>query len=175
MAKWIGTRREGVTVWASPGRGWECFDMTTDAVIGRTFKTKRDALAYAVDREGWGLPESRWTETATCPRCGWTGPMVHYLDHAGTWAVCGNPDPVDGDAGDDGAPVPVFCLNGDRAGWSPWVGFEVIVKHPDYPPVRANDPAMDRCICGGVRYWHGAAMGCDDCRCRVFRTKGRGE
>jgi hypothetical protein len=39
-------------------------------------------------------------------------------------------------------------------------------KHPDYP-IRHGVPAMDRCICGGVRHWH-APDGCDDCDCRGF-------
>jgi hypothetical protein len=41
--------------------------------------------------------------------------------------------------------------------------------HPDYP-VRPGEPAMDRCTCGGVRYWHAPApRGCDDCEeCHEF-------
>jgi hypothetical protein len=46
------------------------------------------------------------------------------------------------------------------------------VTHPDYP-VREGDPELDRCVCGGVRHWHGASVaeggeGCDDCDCPEF-------
>lgn len=42
-------------------------------------------------------------------------------------------------------------------------------SHPSYP-IRHGVPAMDRCVCGGVRHWHGAApYGCDDCEsCTEF-------
>ena len=41
-------------------------------------------------------------------------------------------------------------------------------EHPTYP-IRHGVPAMDRCICGGVRHWHALAPnGCDDCDCEEF-------
>lgn len=40
--------------------------------------------------------------------------------------------------------------------------------HPTYP-IRHGIPAMDRCICGGVRHWHAVEPnGCDDCDCEAF-------
>ena len=43
------------------------------------------------------------------------------------------------------------------------------MKHPNYP-VRKGDPALDRCVCGGVRHWHAVEPhGCDDCPCDEFR------
>lgn len=40
--------------------------------------------------------------------------------------------------------------------------------HPDYPQDRGN-PQGDRCVCGGIRYWHAVAPhGCDDCGCTQF-------
>ena len=43
-----------------------------------------------------------------------------------------------------------------------------MIKHPDYP-IRHGVPAMDRCVCGGVRHWHAPAPhGCDDCPCEDF-------
>lgn len=42
------------------------------------------------------------------------------------------------------------------------------VDHPTYP-IRHGIPAMDRCICGGVRHWHAESPnGCDDCDCEAF-------
>ncbi len=41
-------------------------------------------------------------------------------------------------------------------------------KHPDYPQGLADDERGDRCVCGGIRYWHGEAEGCDDCPCLRF-------
>jgi hypothetical protein len=51
----------------------------------------------------------------------------------------------------------------------PEMGVSVDAKtHPDYP-IRHGIPAMDRCICGGVRHWHAVApYGCDDCECTEF-------
>jgi hypothetical protein len=51
----------------------------------------------------------------------------------------------------------------------PEIGVSVDAKkHPDYP-IRHGIPAMDRCICGGVRHWHAVApYGCDDCECTEF-------
>jgi hypothetical protein len=51
----------------------------------------------------------------------------------------------------------------------PGMGVSVDAKtHPDYP-IRHGIPAMDRCICGGVRHWHAVApYGCDDCECTEF-------
>lgn len=43
-----------------------------------------------------------------------------------------------------------------------------LISHPVYP-VRPGHPEMDRCVCGGVRHWHGVApYGCDDCPCTEF-------
>lgn len=43
-----------------------------------------------------------------------------------------------------------------------------IHDHPEYPP-ECGDPAMDRCICGGVKHWHAdPPLGCDDCVCEKF-------
>ena len=42
-----------------------------------------------------------------------------------------------------------------------------VMKHPDYPQGLA-DGSLDRCECGGIRYWHGEAEGCDDCPCLRF-------
>ena len=40
--------------------------------------------------------------------------------------------------------------------------------HPDYPQDRGT-PQGDRCVCGGIRYWHAVApYGCDDCDCTEF-------
>lgn len=40
--------------------------------------------------------------------------------------------------------------------------------HPDYPQDRGN-PQGDRCVCGGIRYWHAVhPYGCDDCECSTF-------
>ena len=45
-------------------------------------------------------------------------------------------------------------------------------KHPDYLWATAEDPGNpkhDRCICGGIRYWHAVhPYGCDDCGCNEF-------
>jgi hypothetical protein len=43
-----------------------------------------------------------------------------------------------------------------------------VTKHPDYPQGLADDEQGDRCVCGGIRYWHGEAEGCDDCPCLRF-------
>lgn len=42
--------------------------------------------------------------------------------------------------------------------------------HPDYSVCTWDVPSHgDRCICGGVRYWHAVAgLGCDDCPCEDF-------
>lgn len=42
--------------------------------------------------------------------------------------------------------------------------------HPEYP-VDPSNGELDRCVCGGVRHWHGTGTGCeDDCGCRTFRV-----
>ena len=45
------------------------------------------------------------------------------------------------------------------------------VPHPTYraPDEPGLDPRGDRCVCGGIRYWHAVAPhGCDDCPCTEF-------
>lgn len=43
-----------------------------------------------------------------------------------------------------------------------------VQPHPDYQP--GSGPQGDRCLCGGIRYWHAAPPhGCDDCDCTAFR------
>jgi hypothetical protein len=38
-----------------------------------------------------------------------------------------------------------------------------VTPHPAYPT-----HTDERCVCGGVAYWHGEAEGCDDCECPAF-------
>ena len=49
-------------------------------------------------------------------------------------------------------------------------GRPVPVVHPDYSnSAPRGTSAGDRCVCGGVRYWHAKApYGCDDCPCTEF-------
>lgn len=59
-------------------------------------------------------PSREWTEVRTCPACGWEGEMAHqFHPDYGTWAFCGNPDPIDGDVDDAGRSIGVYCPNID--------------------------------------------------------------
>lgn len=45
-------------------------------------------------------------------------------------------------------------------------------SHPIYSPTDGTDPNGDRCVCGGIRYWHAVdPHGCDDCDCTSFRLR----
>jgi hypothetical protein len=44
-------------------------------------------------------------------------------------------------------------------------------QHPDYFAYgKAPGSSSDRCVCGGIRYWHATPEGggCEDCPCEKF-------